>query len=51
MSDNITITFPDGNTKSAEKGISGFELANQYLNLLPKSQSQSKLMGKFVTFH
>ena len=29
MSDKITITFPDGNTKSVQKGISGFELANQ----------------------
>ena len=39
MSNNITITFPDGNTKSVEKGISGFELANQISKSLAKELS------------
>ena len=29
MSSNITITFPDGNTRKVKKGISGLELAEQ----------------------
>ncbi len=36
MSNSITITFPDGNTKKVEKGISGFELANQISKSLAK---------------
>ena len=36
MSNNITITFPDGNTKSVSKGLSGFELASQISKSLAK---------------
>ena len=38
MSEKITITFPDGNKKDVDKGISGLELASQISNLLLKSQ-------------
>ena len=46
MSDNITITFPDGNTKSVEKGISGLELANQISKSLAKESIAIKIDGK-----
>ena len=46
MSNNITITFPDGNTKSIEKGISGFELANQISKSLAKESVAIKIDGK-----
>ena len=36
MSSNITITFPDGNTKEVKKGISGLELAEQISKSLAK---------------
>ena len=36
MSSNITITFPDGNTREVKKGISGLELAEQISKSLAK---------------
>jgi len=36
MSSNITITFPDGNTREVNKGISGLELAEQISKSLAK---------------
>ena len=46
MNDNITITFPDGNTKSVEKGISGFDLANQISKSLAKESVAIQIDGK-----
>ena len=46
MSNNITITFPDGNTKSVEKGISGFDLANQISKSLAKESVAIQIDGK-----
>ena len=46
MSNNITITFPDGNTKSVQKGISGFELANQISKSLAKESVAIQIDGK-----
>ena len=46
MSNNITITFPDGNTKSVEKGISGLELANQISKSFAKESIAIKIDGK-----
>jgi len=46
MSNNITITFPDGNTKLVEKGISGFELANQISKSLAKESVAIKIDGQ-----
>jgi threonyl-tRNA synthetase len=45
MSNNITITFPDGNTKSIEKGISGFDLANQISKSLAKESVAIQIDG------
>ena len=45
MSNNITITFPDGNTKSVEKGISGFDLANQISKSLAKESVAIQIDG------
>ena len=28
MSNKITITFPDGNTKDFDKGVTGYQVAN-----------------------
>ena len=38
MSNKITITFPDGNTKEFDKGITGFEIAN---SISPKLAEQA----------
>ena len=46
MSNNITITFPDGNTKLVEKGISGFELASQISKSLAKESVAIKIDEK-----
>ena len=46
MSNNITITFPDGNTKSVERGISGFDLANQISKSLAKESVAIQIDGK-----
>ena len=45
MSNNITITFPDGNTKPVEKGISGFNLASQISKSLAKESVAIKIDG------
>ena len=46
MSNNITITFPDGSTKLVEKGTSGFELASQISKSLAKESVAIKIDGK-----
>ena len=46
MSSNITITFPDGNTKEVKKGISGFELAEQISKSLAKESIAFKANGE-----
>ena len=46
MSNNITITFPDGNTKSVVKGISGLDLANQISKSLAKESVAIQIDGK-----
>ena len=43
MNNNITITFPDGNTKSVSKGLSGFELASQISKSLAKESIAIKI--------
>ena len=43
MNNNITITFPDGNTKSVSKGLSGFELASQISKSLAKESVAIKI--------
>ena len=45
MSNNITITFPDGNIKTVEKGISGFDLASQISKSLAKESVAIKING------
>ena len=46
MSNNITITFPDGNTKLVKKYISGLELANQISKSLAKESVAIKIDGQ-----
>ena len=46
MSNNITITFPDGNTKSVKKGTSGLDLANQISKSLAKESVAIQIDGK-----
>ena len=46
MSDKITITFPDGNTKSIKKGTSGLDLANQISKSLAKESVAIQIDGK-----
>ena len=36
MSDKITITFPDGNSKTCKSGINGFEIAESISKSLAK---------------
>ena len=43
MNNNITITFPDGNTKSVSKGLSGLELASQISKSLAKESVAIKI--------
>ncbi len=43
MSEKITITFPDGNKKEIDKGISGLELASQISKSLAKESVAIKL--------
>ena len=59
MTSNITITFPDGNTKEIQKGISGLELAEQISKSLAKEsiafkandeiQDRSRIIDKDMT--
>ena len=46
MSSNITITFPDGNTRVVNKGISGLELAEQISKSLAKESIAFKSNGE-----
>ena len=46
MSNNITITFPDGNTKLVKKYISGLELTNQISKSLAKESLAIKIDGQ-----
>ena len=46
MSSNITITFPDGNTRKVNQGISGLELAKQISKSLAKESIAIKSNGK-----
>jgi len=46
MSSKITITFPDGNTKEVDKGISGLELAEQISKSLAKESIVFKSNGE-----
>ena len=46
MSNNITITFPDGNTKLVEKGISGSGIANPISKSLAKESVAIKIDGQ-----
>ena len=34
MSNKITVTFPDGNTKEFDKGVTGFDIANSISSAL-----------------
>ena len=43
MSEKIIITFPDGNKKEVEKGISGIELASQISKSLAKESVAIKI--------
>ena len=43
MSEKITITFPDGNKKEVDKGISGFDLASQISKSLAKESVAIKI--------
>ena len=43
MSEKIIITFPDGNKKEVEKGISGLELASQISKSLAKESVAIKI--------
>ena len=43
MSEKITITFPDGNKKEVDKGISGLELASQISKSLAKESVAVKI--------
>ena len=46
MSSNVTITFPDGNTREVNKGISGLELAKQISKSLAKESIAFKANGE-----
>ncbi len=59
MPSNITVTFPDGNTREVKKGISGIELAEQISKSLAKEsiafkandeiQDLSRIIDKDIT--
>ena len=48
MTDTITITFPDGNTKKFDKGVDGFTIAKNISNSLAKESIAIKLNGNVV---
>ena len=48
MTDTITITFPDGNTKKFDKGVDGFTIAKNISNSLAKESIAIKLNGNAV---
>ena len=43
MSDKITITFPDGNSKTCKKGVNGFEIAETISKSLAKESIAIKI--------
>ena len=43
MSEKIIITFPDGNKKEVDKGISGLDLASQISKSLAKESVAIKI--------
>ncbi len=43
MTDTITITFPDGNSKNVERGVSGFEIAETISKSLAKESIAIKI--------
>ena len=46
MNNKITITFPDGNSREVNKGISGFEIAEQISKSLAKESIAFKANGE-----
>ena len=46
MNNKITITFPDGNSREVNKGISGFEIAEQISKSLAKDSIAFKANGE-----
>ena len=48
MSNTITITFPDGNTKKFDKGVDGFTIAKTISNSLAKESIAIKLNGEII---
>jgi len=46
MSDKITITFPDGNSKTCKSGINGFEIAEGISKSLAKESIAIKINGE-----
>ncbi|MBI04359.1 MAG: threonine--tRNA ligase [Pelagibacteraceae bacterium] len=48
MTDTITITFPDGNTKNFKKAISGFEIAESISKSLSKESVAIKLNNEIL---
>ena len=48
MADNITITFPDGNTKKFDKGVDGFTIAKNISNSLAKESIAIKLNDEII---
>ena len=46
MSSNVTITFPDGNTREVNKGISGLEVAEKISKSLAKESIAFKANGE-----
>ena len=48
MNNKITITFPDGNSREVNKGISGFEVAEQISKSLSKEAIAFKANGKIL---
>ena len=48
MSDKITITFPDGNSKTCKSGINGFEIAEGISKSLAKESIAIKINGEVL---
>ncbi len=48
MSDKITITFPDGNSKTCKSGVNGFEIAEGISKSLAKESIAIKINGEII---
>ena len=48
MSDKITITFPDGNSKTCKSGVNGFEIAEGISKSLAKESIAIKINGEVL---